>query len=207
MSSINFSPSSSLSLSLPLPFSKKGYCVKLARTICHTLSMIWARSQKTRRRLTIQMLFILVKLCQERSSFCKKLTLHVNVGHTGQPGCKTFNSQSPRTSSFQSKFSCSDDKRDISYWLFRFSFSPSSYPINIFFRGLPELPLPPLQFGQCAKENFFSPRRSSLRYCHIARLFCQNTIKYHKSKFNIIRVYHWPGVDNSHVCFIIWLLK
>ena len=110
----------------------------------HSITMIGVRSQKTRRRLTIQRFFILVKLCRESSSFCKKLTLHVNVGHTGQPSCKTFNSQSPRTSSFQSKFSCSDDKRDISYWLVCFSFSPSLSPINVFFWELPELPLPPL---------------------------------------------------------------
>ena len=69
----------------------------------HPITMIGVRSQKTRRRLTFQRLFIPVKLCRERSSFCKKLTLHVNVGHTGQPSCQTFNSQSPRTKSFPGK--------------------------------------------------------------------------------------------------------
>ena len=159
MSSINFSPSSSLSRRRVCPFSKKEYCIKLERTLCHTLSMIWVRSQKTRRRLTIQRLFILVKLCRERSSFCKKLTLHVNVGHTGQPGCKTFNSQSPRTSSFPGKVNslARTTKGLFLIGFFAFLFLYHHTPSMSFFEDCPNYlcPSPPSTHPSLSKFRVF----------------------------------------------------
>ena len=123
----------------------------------HPITMIGVRSQKTRRRLTIQRLFIPVKLCREWSSFCKKLTLHVNVGHTGQPSCQTFNSQSPRTKSFPGKINslARTTKGIFLIGFFAFLFLHHHTPSIFSFGACPNYLYPPSNSGNARKKTFF----------------------------------------------------